>query len=505
MKQIRNLKKPKQKTKAMKARNIKTVIGLLSLLGSVTLAVAQGAAFTYQGRLDNGGLPYTGNAEFQPTLWNAPSGGTKIADNAPAQVVVGVTNGLFVLPLDFGANFPGADRWLQLEVRTTIGPFTTLSPRQKLAPAPYAITASNLSGTVPASQLTGTLPSANLGGTYSGLVTFNNAANSFSGSGAGLTGLNASQLTSGTVADSRLSSNVALRSGGNAFTGNQTVASGSVGIGTTTPGQPLHVAGSVQLDNNNGRLLLRTPTRNDPGRYGIQFSNNTLGLFLGDDTQEQVFGFYSGFSANRTNDASIQIFGRATNSWGKYLKLTHDGTNGWIVTDAGDLLISPELNVGIGTNDPQAKLHVAGDLRVDGNLTWATKTGYVAVAAAAFHPARSGLSYTNTGASLTALYVNSQFYAPVQLPNGATITRLTWAGLNPYDGAWGQVKLYRCNLAGTINEMASVDSSLSGAPQHDDTISYATVDNSQYQYYLRMELSGAWGYSAIIRYTWTKP
>jgi len=79
------------------------------------------------------------------------------------------------------------------------------------------------------------------------------------------------------------------------------------------------------LEQNNGRLVLRTPTRNDPGRYGIQFSNNVLGIFLGDDTQEQVFGFYSAFSSYRTNDASILIHGKATANLGKFLKLTHDG------------------------------------------------------------------------------------------------------------------------------------------------------------------------------------
>ncbi len=48
-------------------------------------------------------------------------------------------------------------------------------------------------------------------------------ATAFSGGGSGLTNLNAANLT-GTIADVRLSANVALRGGGNAFAGNQTVA-----------------------------------------------------------------------------------------------------------------------------------------------------------------------------------------------------------------------------------------------------------------------------------------
>lgn len=212
--------------------------------GQLSTGLAQGTAFTYQGRLDSSGTPYTGNAEFLPTLWNAASGGSKVADNSPAQIVVGVTNGLFTLPLNFGANFPGADRWLQLEVRTTIGPFTMLSPRQQLTPTPYALTASNLTGMLPVSQLSGTLPSANLGGTYSGAVTFTNAANSFrgtfTGNGAGLTSLNASQLSSGTVPDGRLGANVARTNqvwllGGNAGT------TPGVNFLGTTDNQPLEL------------------------------------------------------------------------------------------------------------------------------------------------------------------------------------------------------------------------------------------------------------------------
>jgi hypothetical protein len=44
-----------------------------SLLGAVGHLHAQGTAFTYQGRLDNGGAPYSGSAEFQATLWDTSS------------------------------------------------------------------------------------------------------------------------------------------------------------------------------------------------------------------------------------------------------------------------------------------------------------------------------------------------------------------------------------------------------------------------------------------------
>ena len=51
----------------------------------------------------------------------------------------------------------------------------------------------------------------------------------------------------GTLADAQLSTNVALRTGGNAFTGNQLVTNGNVGVGTASPVASLHVNGSMVL------------------------------------------------------------------------------------------------------------------------------------------------------------------------------------------------------------------------------------------------------------------
>jgi len=213
-------------------------LGLTFSLPTAT-ALAQGTAFTYQGRLDSGGTPFNGSVEFQATLWTAATGGTQVAANNPTSVIVGVTNGLFTLPLDFGASFPGADRWLQLEVRTSIGAFTTLSPRQAITPTPYAIQA----GQVNAAGVVGTLSSGQLAGTYSGAVTFNNAGNVFTGNGSGLTGVNAA--TVGGVSGANLWK----------LNGNSGVGSGQF-LGTTD-NQPLEF-------RVNGQRALRL----EPNGYG---------------------------------------------------------------------------------------------------------------------------------------------------------------------------------------------------------------------------------------------
>jgi trimeric autotransporter adhesin len=235
--------------------SIRTLLAALILLTGVTHVHAQGSAFTYQGRLTDSGNVYTGNAEFQVTLWDAASGGSQIAANSPAEIIVGVTNGLFVLPLDFGTSFSGAERWLQLEMRTTIGSYIPLSPRQPITPAPYAITAGNLTGTLPAAQLSGTIPSANLEGTYSSALTLDNAANSFSGSGAGLTALNASQLTSGTVPDARLAANVARTNQVWVIGGNAGTSPGTHFLGTSDNQ-------ALELKVNGTRVLRLEPTAN---------------------------------------------------------------------------------------------------------------------------------------------------------------------------------------------------------------------------------------------------
>jgi hypothetical protein len=68
----------------------------------------------------------------------------------------------------------------------------------------------------------GNLAKLNANQTFTGNNTFSAAGNSFTGSGAGLTSLNASNVSSGTLNDARLSANVALLSGTGpqTFTGN---------------------------------------------------------------------------------------------------------------------------------------------------------------------------------------------------------------------------------------------------------------------------------------------
>jgi trimeric autotransporter adhesin len=263
------------------------VLLLATLNSQFSIASAQGNSFTYQGRLTDSGSAYTGSAEFQATLWDVASGGAVLAVNSPASLIVGVTNGLFTLPLDFGANFPGAARWLQLEVRTTIGSFTTLSPRQPITPTPYAISAINLAGTLPVGQLSGTLLDSQLSGNVPRLnasQTFTGTQNFSPASGAPFI-VNSSTVVANLNADllDGLSSSDFWKATGNAGT-----TAGTHFLGTTDNQ-------AVELKVNNVRALRLEPnTQGAPNVIGGAPSNfaapGVVGATIGGGGAMNYFG-----------------------------------------------------------------------------------------------------------------------------------------------------------------------------------------------------------------------
>lgn len=110
----------------------------LSVLFAAGAASAVGTDFTWQGELREGGLPATGSYDFEFRLFAAASGGSPIGPvrSLPAQTVIG---GIYTAVLDFGDQFTGDRRWLEVSVRRSGQPtFTTLLPRQALTATPYA-------------------------------------------------------------------------------------------------------------------------------------------------------------------------------------------------------------------------------------------------------------------------------------------------------------------------------------------------------------------------------
>ncbi len=132
---------------------------LWALLLVITLtnnnALAQTAAFTYQGKLTDAGNPASGNYDMQFKLFDTPTPGTGTQQgSAIINPTVPVTAGNFIAQLDFGATvFDGAARYLEIGVRPagSQNPYTILAPRVQITPSPYAIQTQQFGG-LPASR-----------------------------------------------------------------------------------------------------------------------------------------------------------------------------------------------------------------------------------------------------------------------------------------------------------------------------------------------------------------
>ena len=124
-------------------RAITCLLLVTAALLAATAAFAQtpmGTAFTFQGELRKGGLPYNGTVDLVLRMYDDPAAGNQIGGDV-AIAGATVTNGLFVVTPDFGPGaFDGNARWLQVNVLTPgDADYTTLDPRQPLTPAPYAL------------------------------------------------------------------------------------------------------------------------------------------------------------------------------------------------------------------------------------------------------------------------------------------------------------------------------------------------------------------------------
>ena len=100
---------------------------------------AQTTEFTYQGRLSVNGVAVSSTHDFDFRLFTTESGGTQLGATQSRPNAL-VSNGVFTVQIDFGPQFDGSDRWLQVDVRPAGGTtFTALLPRQRITSAPYNI------------------------------------------------------------------------------------------------------------------------------------------------------------------------------------------------------------------------------------------------------------------------------------------------------------------------------------------------------------------------------
>jgi len=132
----------------------KLFISFIVVAVLATAAFGQTTAFTYQGSLKDGGIAASGNYDFEFLLFDASSAGTQLGSTI-SQNSVAISNGTFAVTLDFGSQFPGASRFLEIHVRQTGGgSFTVLAPRQQISSAPYSVKSLNADNAVTATNAT---------------------------------------------------------------------------------------------------------------------------------------------------------------------------------------------------------------------------------------------------------------------------------------------------------------------------------------------------------------
>lgn len=341
-------------------------------------AHAQGTAITYQGKLSDSGAPANGTYDLQFAIYDASTNGD-LMGSALTNTATQVSNGLFTATLDFGGVFNGNNYWLQIAARTNrSGTFTQLNPRQPFTPAPYAIfanTASNLLGALAATQLSGTLLAAQLPVN----VVTNGASGldltgTFSGNGAALTNLNASQLVSGTLPDNVLSADVAKNND-------------SYSVTWTTNASPysstnsLNVNAAQSLANGSPIHWLTTPKTN---RLALSYIPSIWAY--GNPDQSLVNGFEFGLNGNQVTiclassgaSFNIQVDGGSSQAYKVdnfsgllYLTMTFNSYANRLIRfeGYGAIIIdveAPTTNAIIGRSVANKKLLFIGDSFTDG-------------------------------------------------------------------------------------------------------------------------------------------
>ena len=102
------------------------------------------ATITYQGRLSDGNAAANGQFDLQFQAFETETGGAAQSELTTLENVP-VTNGIFTVPLFFGATLTDnyKAQFLEIGVRPGVstGAFTTLTPRQPLTQVPFAVNA----------------------------------------------------------------------------------------------------------------------------------------------------------------------------------------------------------------------------------------------------------------------------------------------------------------------------------------------------------------------------
>jgi hypothetical protein len=367
---------------------------------------ALGTAFTYQGQLKKNGAPITDNCSMIFRLYDQASSGSLIGN--PITTTVPITNGLFTVQLDFGANaFAGEARWLDIQVQCPTDVAYLDLGRQSLTAAPYAMYSTS-TGALQGRSVASTAPGSGQvlkwnGSTWSpaddaiGAPGSGDISAVFAGTGLSGGGTSGDVTLSAAFAGSG-SANTVARSDHNhwgaSWSGSDTgltLSGGSVGLSAVGGtygvfGQTGSATGYGVWGNNDGTGFgVRGESSGGTGVYGYSTGANghgvvgeansglnAYGVWGRSDTGYGVVGFSSlagSWNPNTPMDGGIGVYGvnnldkgygvkgQADNGYGVYgLANSAVGSGGYFTNTGGGVALWASANGGTNSS-PALRVH----------------------------------------------------------------------------------------------------------------------------------------------------
>ncbi len=265
---------------------------------TATTVFAQGTSFNFQGRLNDGTNPASGQYDLQFRLYSAISGGGQLGSTIarPATVLI---NGVFSVNLDFGGtafNNPNAV-FLEIGVKPAGSPnaYTILGPRQQLTVVPFAVRANTATNADNATNAQTAVNATNATNATNS-TTATTATNALSLGGVSASGY--AQLNIVNTGDLR--TNGALAITGNAF---QPVASygfAKAMIEVSNTGTISRCYNGITNSSTNGcGFTITTPAGTLFGIYRINFGFAVSNVFVSATTR------YENSNGNGNNNGGV--------------------------------------------------------------------------------------------------------------------------------------------------------------------------------------------------------
>lgn len=385
--------------------------------------VPNGTNFTYQGELRLNGQPANGQFDMSFSLHTSDSGGSQVGF-IQFMEDINVTSGRFTVSLDFGPQWSGFARWMQIGVRpgASSGAFTPLAPRQELTPAPYALGLA--------------LP-------YAGAMSSSDALVGLTQSGAGQA--LAAKATAGGDAIYAETSNFGdalyakSTSTGNAVTGEATsnghgVFGASSGTGYGVYGQSTGTATALlgySLGTGGRAGFFRTENSTNAATT-VEIQQNGAGAGL----RSTARASYAGFFENTTASNTAATLRSLTNGGGSALWARTTGTaSGAKIEIANSSSTAAALDVST-TGEGLAAKFTGGDVEVGGRLyaqIGTVKNRATPVAFGKFYPSPSSDDFITSSGNVTLTYEGDGTYKIKVVGEGDPETWVVVTSVSYYD------------------------------------------------------------------------